>query len=151
MDFLKHHKHFPLIVLLTASACGDTGSNPVPSNPVPKVVVLTDRSTYVASETLQFDAINEQGPPIYIFYCNNRIRYVLEQKDSTGWFVREQWATTQCDPTLQSGVLELVAGQSVRQSLLLYYRGIFRLELVYSYTRELTNSRHIYSNEFTVQ
>mgnify|MGYP001613050836 CR=1 FL=1 len=140
-----------LLVLALPVLCGsclDSGVSPV-ANPVAKPRITVRASSYFVSDRVQFDIWNDQEEPIYISYCNNRYCYTLEQRDSTGgWFIRDKWPVTDCDPRYSSGIIELNGGKNTNESLIMYWPGIFRILIIYSTSPALSDSNRIYSNEF---
>ena len=113
------------------------------------VLIATDKGSYAASETITFTVTNFGKPTAYIWHCNHRLRYwIQEQKDGSWGPVDELPA---CPAVYLSGAHAILIGQPYTDTFTLRASGIYRLEMGVGWDPNTLFDHHIYSNPFAVR
>jgi hypothetical protein len=139
---IRHPLPLLAVVLIGCSDFGADNSG--------AVLITTDKHSYAPSETITFTLTNLGRPTAYIWHCNHRLGYWIQEQKAGVWQrVDERYMV--CAAVYESGAQAILVGQPYTDTLTLRASGTYRLEMGVGWDRNTLFDHRIYSNTLAVR
>jgi hypothetical protein len=118
-----HRCLLPALLLIMVLGCNDLGSDESGS-----VVLVTDKAAYQIGETVVYNVRNEGGATAYLWHCNHRLGYWVQEQENGLWGdVDERYML--CLAIYASGGEAILVDHSNSDTLTFSVPGEYRLKM----------------------
>ncbi len=137
------------IVFVIIALCA--GCNADSSSPLEGLSVTTDRSVYLASDTIRVEFNNQSEDDAFVFHCNHRLTAVVERFNGGQWADARNMNGPVCLGIYESGIDVIFPGSARADAFALNESGRYRLRYTVGTSSQSIGRVQIVSSEFTVQ